>query len=199
MVSMALWCQVGAALGSIPLDEKVTDRQAAPYLHPDQEMNFESLQRGETAMYQLGGMLPGQMYEVRVSFLGLESVNMLVKLSGIDRHGEEPELLSRFVGRQPLDTEKTMFTTDANGLVNGWQTTMVHVTCEDATVPVPGSDAAQRPVRYNIVLESLHFGAPRGVLNLAVVAAVALAVVLRFALPSVVRRARDILDEDKAS
>lgn len=178
-----------------PQQQKVEEQQPPLALWPDHELTQQVIGRGASMAYTLAGLRPLQMYEVRVSYLGLDSVNMAVGLRpGHAAGAGQPDASTSAVlvpRRRLLDTEKAMFTTDADGLVNGWADVHALVICEDVAVPVPGV-GSQQAVRYNVVLETLYFGAPAGAFRLAAVCLLALAGALCVVVPAFNSVARDM-------
>eukprot|EP00698_Gefionella_okellyi_P012366 TRINITY_DN3326_c0_g1_i1.p2 TRINITY_DN3326_c0_g1~~TRINITY_DN3326_c0_g1_i1.p2 ORF type:complete len:181 (+),score=38.16 TRINITY_DN3326_c0_g1_i1:50-592(+) len=145
-------------------------------LYPDQSLNFQSIIPPATLFYELHGLQPNSHYEVRVSYPS--SVPADVELEFVDQQ-------SRLPVRALLNTEKIMFQTDAQGHVKGRTAQEVYVIAMHVKHSGVSIDplAAQHAVQYNIVLETLFYGAPYGVFPLAAIAIVVLFVVFRKLIP----------------
>eukprot|EP00911_Craspedida_sp_UC1_P002750 UC1_evm2s2017 len=164
-------------------------------LTPDVPLTHQNIKRGASVVYPLDNLVASQSYEVRVSYLGYASVDLVVEVKeGVPYTADSVILNTNGVGRrrQLLDAEKAMFSTDEAGHVNGWSRVEAHIHCRDVTVPIPGGNPPL-PVTYNVVLETLHLGViPSGAFRLAAIVLISLAIAMKIVAPRIMALAAEL-------
>eukprot|EP01111_Echinosteliopsis_oligospora_P005778 TRINITY_DN1944_c0_g1_i2.p1 TRINITY_DN1944_c0_g1~~TRINITY_DN1944_c0_g1_i2.p1 ORF type:complete len:151 (-),score=34.99 TRINITY_DN1944_c0_g1_i2:27-479(-) len=112
----------------------------------------------ETALYELHNIRPNSHYEVRISYPATTPTSF-------DMEFLEPKSESTGT-RDILNTEKIMFTTDSSGYIVGREQPkeskyyQVKATAKEAGVATDPSNPPHSSVVFNIVLETLLYGAP---------------------------------------
>eukprot|EP01122_Echinamoeba_exundans_P000777 TRINITY_DN10711_c0_g1_i1.p1 TRINITY_DN10711_c0_g1~~TRINITY_DN10711_c0_g1_i1.p1 ORF type:complete len:204 (-),score=20.03 TRINITY_DN10711_c0_g1_i1:31-642(-) len=148
-----------ASISLAPSEAATTD---LPILEPDAALEFQKIRWGDTKYYFIQNLAPSSHYEVRISYPAYYPTQFDIEIIPSGRAS---------TGRDTLNVEKNMFRTDANGhimgipLANSADSYLVKVSAVyDGYSNRKGYD--DREVEFNIVLETLFYGAPYGVLKL---------------------------------
>jgi len=166
-------------------------------LSPDVARQNEVISPDESVLYILSDLQPNSHYEIRVSYPATSPTDFSFEWSNED--------LVQQVGKELLNIEKVMFTTDQNSQISNKRPTKEGLFAIRLRAKYSGvshiPNANKREVTYDIVLETLFYNVPFDAFKIGIFVALGFILFLSLVFPQLshIPAFRELIRDDKNS